>query len=184
MSLNCPICRTAGLEPAYLEADLPVAQCTNCRGVWVTSARYFGYVSLQSPEAASAPEIAAPAPDTPGMKICPECRKFMRYYPVGHGVAFGIDKCSTCGGVWLNDGEWAALKARGFHLKIHAVSSDIWQAAVERDQRAEHEAAAMQRRLGPVDFAELTRIVEWLRQNPHRAEILAHLQRGLEKQHE
>jgi Zn-finger nucleic acid-binding protein len=105
----------------------------------------------------------------------------MRYYPVGHGVSFGIDKCNTCGGVWLNDGEWTALRARGLHVKVHTISSDIWQAGVEREQRAEQDTAAMKRRLGEADFTELRRIVRWVNSHPHRVEILAYLQRGLEK---
>jgi Zn-finger nucleic acid-binding protein len=179
MAMLCPICRTATLGPEHLEPELPVDQCSNCRGTWITAARFFGFASGVSGQTLAIAS-ADPGPDSPEMKLCPACQKFMHYYSVGHGVAFGIDKCNTCGGVWLNVGEWAALKARGLHLKVHAISSDIWQAAVAREIRDRAEEDAMRKRLGAADYAELRRVAGWLEGHAHRTEIWAHLQRLVE----
>ena len=182
MSNHCPICKTPTLEAARLANNLEADVCTSCRGSWITSARYFGYLNEAGektedlvgfqPVESSAPPM--PAADSPSMKLCPACGKFMRYYPIGHGIAFGIDKCGTCGGVWLNHSEWDALVARKLHTKLHAVTSDAWQESVRKQLRAATERAALLRRLGEQDLAELDRITQWNEHHPERAVRLSH----------
>ena len=175
MTFLCPTCRTATMTSGHLETGLQTEQCATCHGYWITSARYFSYL-----EQAQATPLAPPPPaatEPSGMKMCPACRKFMHYYPVGHGLSFGIDKCNTCGGVWLDAGEWEALVQATFHLHLHAISSDAWQEQVQQQVRTAHEEAAMERRLGHEDYARLVEVARWMGQHPHRAEILAYLQR-------
>ncbi|NQZ56771.1 MAG: zf-TFIIB domain-containing protein [Lentisphaeraceae bacterium] len=40
----------------------------------------------------------------------------MRKCRVGHGLQFYVERCATCGGVWLDKNEWESLKAQGFHF--------------------------------------------------------------------
>jgi len=175
MGFLCPICKSATMVSAALEEGLPTERCTGCGGHWITSARYFGFLATADAHA-PVPENVATAPaDAPGLKMCPVCLKFMHYYEVGHGLPFGIDKCNTCGGVWLNAGEWESLKAHGFMRQLHAVSSDIWQAEVEKQRRADQEESAMRRRLGDADYAELQRVAAWLRGHGQKVEMFAYL---------
>ena len=175
MPLLCPTCGTATMEGSALATDLSTERCTTCQGHWITSARYFTYVAVA--QGTPVTKVTPIGSESPGMKLCPTCRKFMHYYPVGHGLPFGIDKCNTCGGVWLNAGEWEALVQAKMHLQMHAVSSDEWQAEVQRQIRAAQEEAATERRLGRDDYARMVQAAQWLRGHPHRAEILAYLQR-------
>jgi Zn-finger nucleic acid-binding protein len=177
MPFRCPVCKTPTLQPDTLDPDLPTDRCTTCGGHWITSARYFAYAAHAPGDA---PHVASDPPaDPPVPKFCPACTKFMRYYPVGHGVPFGIDKCGTCGGVWLNDGEWQALAARGFHRRLHAISSDAWQAEVSAEHRAQTDRHRVVRHLGETDVAELDRLIHWLDAHPHRTLAIAYLQRHL-----
>src|SRR4051812_43720432 len=163
MAFKCPICKTATIVAGSLEENLPTEMCSTCGGHWITSARYFSYVvTMGAVEAPQAGGVRAKA-DEPGVKLCPTCLKFMHYYRVGHGLPFGIDKCNTCGGVWLNAGEWEALKARGFLRQVHAITAEVWQEEVARQERARQEIAGMVRRVGEADFAEVQRVVLWLR---------------------
>jgi Zn-finger nucleic acid-binding protein len=177
MAFLCPHCTTATIEPAMLEEGLPADRCQTCGGHWITAARYFAYLAgengvLHVP--ATAGETAA---DSQGVRLCPTCGKFMRYYPVGHGIAFGINKCNTCGGIWLDGGEWEALRAHDLHRQLHAISSDVWQIEVHRQIRHDQEEASMLRRLGHADYQELRRVCAWLRGHAHRDELLAYLQK-------
>jgi Zn-finger nucleic acid-binding protein len=166
------------MEAAHLEPALETERCATCEGHWITSARYFAFLA-EVPAELPSPAIDPAAADSPAMKRCPSCMKFMHYYRVGHGLAFGIDKCNTCGGVWLNKGEWETLKQAGISRQLHAISSDVWQADVHEQTRAAAELAAMERRLGAADFAELRRVGQWLKDHPHRLEMLAYLQRHI-----
>jgi Zn-finger nucleic acid-binding protein len=179
MFMLCPTCHTNTLESAHLAPELPTESCTVCHGHWITSARYFSFAAVVqgSPVDPAPPGAGARlAGEAPGLKLCPACRKFMHYYPVGHGLAFGIDKCNTCGGAWLNAGEWEALVCAKLHMQLHAISSDVWQAEVQRQLRAAQEEAAMEKRLGHDEYARLVQTFLWLHAHPHRAEILAYLQ--------
>ena len=175
MTFLCPTCRTATMASGHLETGLQTEQCATCHGHWITSARYFCY--LEESQATPVAQHTPAASEPPGMKLCPVCRKFMHYYPVGHGLSFGIDKCNTCGGVWLDAGEWATLVEAKLHVQLHAISSDAWQEQVQQQVRTAQEEAAVERRLGKQDYARLVEVARWLRTHPHRAEILAYLQR-------
>ncbi len=176
MPFRCPSCRTASMEPTTLEPELPVDRCSTCLGAWITSARYFAYLAAISPGPRTLEPTVEAATDSPAVKICPTCLKFMRYYPVGHGLPFGIDKCNTCGGVWLNAGEWEALKAGGLERQVHAISADTWQHEIAHERQAAVQRAMLIKRIGAPDLAEIDRVAAWISGHAHRAELLAHLQ--------
>ena len=103
----------------------------------------------------------------------------MRYYPVGHGLAFGVDRCGDCGGFFLNAREWEALASHGLETRLHFIPSDAWQAEVARGLRTAHDAESLVRRLGAEDAAELERVTEWIAGHRHRDVMMAHLRERL-----
>jgi len=176
MARRCPQCKTPTFDSHQLASELDVICCTQCHGLFIASARYFAYLSASAGTAIE-PRADLPVIDSRELKLCPDCGKFMHYYPVGDGLSFGIDKCNTCGGIWLGAGEWEALCRGNLHRKLHAISSDIWQERVGRQTRAASERAAMLRRLGEEDLAKLESVSAWVQHHPHATEILAYLQR-------
>ena len=63
----------------------------------------------------------------------PESGTGMSRFKVGHGFAFSIFRSIT-GGVWLDGGEWEALRQRNFHDEIHLVFTAPWQKQVRTTQ--------------------------------------------------
>lgn len=185
MPLRCPACQTATFEPTHVESGPEANICTSCHALWIPLNRYFAFLanipsSLESCPGPASPQPAIEAgPDSPALKLCPACNKFMRYYPVGHGLEFGIDRCGSCGGFFLNALEWDALLAKGLHTKLHFIPSDAWQADVSRHARTAHDADALTKRLGPTDAAELHRITAWIANHTHRDLLVAHLRHHL-----
>jgi Zn-finger nucleic acid-binding protein len=185
MPLRCPACQTPTFEPTHVQGGPEAHVCTSCHALWIPLNRYFAFLSGLPASLDSCPGPASPqtpsdlGADSPALKLCPACNKFMRYYPVGHGLAFGIDRCGSCGGFFLNALEWDALLAKGLHTKLHFIPSDAWQADVSRHAKAAHDADALTKRLGPTDAAELHRITAWIASHPHRDLLLAHLRHHL-----
>lgn len=177
MGMRCPACQTHTFEAVKLAKGPAAMRCSACRSLWISLNHYFAFLENVPSGMADAPGPASPqpAPDSSAVKMCPQCAKFMRYYPVGHGLEFGIDRCGACGGFFLNDHEWDALVAAGLGTKLHFIPSDAWQAEVARTVKTVHDQEALARRLGAPDAAELERVTAWIGGHPHRDVLLAHL---------
>lgn len=182
--MRCPACRHPNLIRDALEPVLSAHFCRQCGGQWIEGAQYWRWLELTTDDNAAPASIHSAAPDSnagpplsePGKaRLCPECGRLLARTPVGHGVDFRVDHCTTCGGTWLDAGEWEALRSRGMHRNLHRVFSPAWAAEVSREeQRAAHEAMLIQL-FGPDDLAEMRRVSAWLRHHPKSRELVAAL---------
>jgi Zn-finger nucleic acid-binding protein len=183
MPVLCPECKTPTLEAGRLAEDLTTDRCRQCGGHWVTYNRYFAYVhgkpALKGAAAGDIGVEQAGPTDSRVIKVCPACARFMRYFPVAADLSFGIDICHACGGIWLNEGEWPVLVARGLHRQLHAIGTELWQAELAAKRRTLAEHAALVKRLGEADVVELERIVKWINGHAQRMVVVAHLQQQL-----
>jgi Zn-finger nucleic acid-binding protein len=178
--MRCPVCKHRTLTPTAMEEGLAARHCGACGGRWLRADAYARWRSRRGgdlPEHLA--EEGAPAPPTepPGARLCPECGHILTRCRVGHGVGFALDACRTCGGVWLDAGEWEALRARNLHDDIHRIPSAAWQREVRAAERDEERERLLLERFGPADLAELRRVKAWLDAHPSRAEMLAFLSR-------
>lgn len=181
--MECPLCKTTHLEITELEPGLASRTCHSCGGYLVELDRYLDWASRQTTTAPADAAISiVPAADSGPGKLCPSCGGFMIRYQVGHGVGFCVDRC-RCGRIWLDRDEWAVLKAKGLHGRMHLFASEAWQGEI-RDQ-ARHESyrqtvlAALEGRLGdvinPEDLRRLKEIRQWLDGHPAKAQMFAYL---------
>ena len=120
--MQCPVCKKHTMGPRDLDADFSCMACAECSGLCITRA---GYDAWRARQLAELPEISSDARveviETHKAKLCPQCGRLMLPYRVGHGLAFSIDYCSACGGIWLDGNEWEAIKARNLHDKLHEI---------------------------------------------------------------
>ena len=173
--MKCPLCKTPSLDATVLAPDLEGCICGECNGVWIARAKYDAWrkrLPKDIPETASDAEFSVN--DTRGAKICPQCGHLLLPYRVGHGLAFSIDYCGACGGVWCDRNEWDAIKARNLHDNLHDIVSAHWQNAV---RRADVDAAVEQtyRRVLGDAYDKAAEVREWLRNEPRRSTLLAFL---------
>jgi Zn-finger nucleic acid-binding protein len=113
--------------------------------------------------------------DSVAAKLCPECGRFLIRHKVGHGVDFCIDRCTACGGIWLDANEWQQLRRRGLHDDLHFVFSAAWQAGLHREDDLTRHEHMLAQKLGAADAAEIRRIKQWIDAHPHRAALCAYL---------
>lgn len=172
MSMKCPVCHIT-LNLRSLEPNLPSRACAQCGGQWIEGARYFRWLETRKNEPeVQAAEVQEAPPDAPARaKICPTCGRLLGHSKVGHGVAFELDRCGGCGGIWFDANEWETLESRGLHDDVHFVFSAAWQAQVAREERERRHQAMLLEKLGPDDLSEIQRIRRWLDEHPRRAEL-------------
>lgn len=175
--MRSPAAPGVGLVTEELEPGLKGMRCPKTGGVWLRAEAYRRWRASDPGDAPAdaLPDAGEPGEDSPAGKRCPEDGYFLIRHAVGHGVSFHVERCGHCGGVWLDAGEWEALRAHGLGRSLHLVFTSAWQADVGRQQR---EALAEQRLtqwLGEADYAEAKRIRAWIDGHERSYELRAFL---------
>lgn len=176
--MNCPSCKIVALQTTQLEENLPALNCSECRGHWVQGAAYWKWLEVHG---ANLPEREGDGADeinvaeTSEVKSCPECRRFMVKYLVGHGMAFSLDQCAACKGVWFDTNEWETLASRNLHDDIHGIMTAPWQAQAVKEKTRRRLEEIYTSKYGPQDYAEIKRVRSWLDAHPRKHELLAYL---------
>lgn len=115
---TCPACG-APLQSRTLHGQ-DIDRCPSCRGVYfdageleavVGLVREFEQVELTEPEIES-----ARAREPSRTLRCPADGEEMEKYEIGGEV---VDRCARCSGIWLDDGEVAALKLAEQHIRSY-----------------------------------------------------------------
>ncbi len=165
------------MEEVTLESGLRAYHCQRSGGYYITSADYMQWLQQQPARLPHLPKEGEPTaanPDPSPALICPETGTLMTRAKVGHGFGFSIDRSIT-GGVWLEKGEWEALKERNFHDEIHLIFTAPWQKHI-RDERARKAYEnTLETALGNLLLDRLTAVRDELAEHPHRNLAIAYL---------
>lgn len=184
--MKCPVCKTTRLEPGELESGLPARRCGTCGGQFLRLERYLAWLRrhpADSPDGGGAMAAGPPVADSGPGKLCPACGAFLIRHEVGDGLAFHVDRCGRCGGFWLDAGEWASLRRRGLHRRVHHVCSTSWQRHVKRQRRRRQYRRVvtrvldgrLRRQVGEADVGRLKALKQWLDTHPARAALYTYL---------
>lgn len=165
------------MERITLESGLHAYRCPTTGGHYITTADYMGWLQQQPARLPHLPKTdftsVLTSKQTSAL-ICPESGTIMQRFKVGHGFEFAIDR-SIAGGVWLDNGEWEALKERNFHDEIHLVFTAPWQKHVREDQAQEAYYSMLKSTLGIELFERLDALKTELADHPQRNPALAFL---------
>ncbi|MBE9066101.1 zf-TFIIB domain-containing protein [Leptolyngbya cf. ectocarpi LEGE 11479] len=175
--MYCPCCETSHLKRERLDQHLAVHACETCEGQWVSSYDYWHWLEWQPSNGkikhCDALDISDRVSDNRRASFCPECNHLMRRAKVGHGLEFYLDRCSHCGGIWFDRGEWDILQVHNIHNKVHLVFSEPWQSQIRQAEFNRVLEETYRSALGDEDYAQALRIRSWLEQHPHRDYILS-----------
>jgi Zn-finger nucleic acid-binding protein len=172
-SLHCPVCKTHNLNAVELDSKLSAFACLACGGNWLNSTQYLEWLDQQVANLPEKPADGAPltVSDQQQAKLCPECKRIMLRYRVGHGLGFSVDQCAACNGVWLDSHEWEVLKRRNLHDDINAIFTAPWQNET-RQEEARARLDAIYAKQFKEDYEEIKRIRRWLDGHPDRERII------------
>lgn len=179
INMKSPLGDHPAMERATLDEGLTVFRCPESGGIYIPLEQYWrwrknaGDKGAEHDPAGGAPPVSE---HDDAVKICPESGMLMTRYRVGHGLPFRIDR-SVTGGIWLDAGEWEALKAGGLHRNLHLVFTAPWQKAIRDSEGAVQYETRLRERLGDEFFERLVSIRDEIRGHPSGAEALAFLQR-------
>ncbi len=175
--MNCPACKTSVLQLCPVDDRPDRLRCDRCNGEWIKGLNYWRWLHAHGQNLPERTPSAAdpPVADSPQAKLCPGCGRLLRRGRVGHGVEFCIERCSACGGIWLDRNEWEVLAAHNLHDDLHFIFSAAWQQRVtHQEERLAHEkrVAAL---LGPAAFTRVSEFKHWAQTHCQRHVIMAYL---------
>jgi len=149
-TLTCPRCQVA--LRSHTLGPVVVDGCATCGGLWFDTDELAqlargGQETVVAAEGVFAPPAAAADP-LPAKGLCPRCRAPLYAFAFAHTPGVMLDACPDCRGVWIDDGELAAI---GQRLAPKAVPAEQPGAAqptarpVSVRQKARQALAFMQR---------------------------------------
>lgn len=171
-------CEAQGtLAPVQL-VEGPVANgCPACGGAALEMDDYRRWREQASVDASAAAGVLV-VEDHPAARPCPSCARLMQRVRVGGTPDFRIDRCAACALVWLDRGEWDALRAAGLAGRIDEILSERWQRDLQAHEARVRREAQLREKHGDACVDELARVHAWLQGQPHREELLALLRAG------
>ncbi|NET31130.1 MAG: zf-TFIIB domain-containing protein [Cyanothece sp. SIO1E1] len=171
----CPKNNQVGLVDQTLDVGLAVKCCPDCRGTWIPSAAYeswqAGLPSLPEPNVEAVlsknldVDFVQSSLDTRA-SLCPACGRYLSRAKVNFKTPFYVERCSSCGGIWCDLGEWDILKKLGLHTCIEQLFSSEWQARVREYQHAKRERQAMIEKLGEDLASQVFQLAQRLEAHP------------------
>jgi len=113
--LRCPRCIRPPLEMTLYEGR-QVDLCRRCGGLWCRPSQWdkeaLGSITTIIREGQRAREEGPALPTVvrhEGRRFCPQCHERLAAWEVGGDAGVDLDRCDSCGGVWLEPGEWDQL---------------------------------------------------------------------------
>lgn len=175
--MRSPVYPEVNLEPKEIEPGLMTYECPRSGGVWITLGAFEQWKAQQSSKTFAVSNHSPVAVDDSKLPalICPESGCVLLRYKVGHGLQFHVDRSPVTGGIWLDRGEWEALRQKGLHVDLNL----IFTASYQRDVRAVEYASSLERafreRIGEPDFGRVKEFKAWMTQHTRSNDILCYL---------
>jgi Zn-finger nucleic acid-binding protein len=184
--VQCPKDRKTELVDGVLADGLAVKCCPDCKGTWIPLEDYETWQSHQPavevralPTTLNVDYVQSPY-DTKAA-LCPACSYYLSRAKVSLKTPFYVERCSNCGGVWCDRGEWEILERLGLHTSIERLFTSEWQTKVKEQDYAEKERRATVEKLGDELAARVFELAELLENHPNGDFGVAYLMRRFEK---
>jgi Zn-finger nucleic acid-binding protein len=185
--MNSPFSPDVLMHTREIEPGLVVYECPASGGLWIPLQAYLSWKEQQPDLPVTANTDGSPVfSDEPKHRalICPESGRLLLRYRVGHGLTFHIDRSPATGGVWLDKGEWEALKGKGLHISLHLIFTAAYQRQIRSSEYSQTLTETFRDRIGPGDFAKVTEFANWLNHHPKGRDICCYLLDNLEQKSE
>ena len=170
--MNCPKCHII-LHQKQLSEQLQGFHCPKCQGHWMPFENYLHW--QQSKKVIPDYKKTSEVNDYREALICPVCGKIMRKYQTTCQLAFNLDRCSQCNGIWFDQYEWDKIIEAGLCRQLHFIFTAHWQKKLKREKSALSIHEDTLKKLGRDDTEKVTALKEWIKNHPQRQFILGYL---------
>jgi Zn-finger nucleic acid-binding protein len=176
--LHSPVHPDTTMQLTEIEPGLFAYACQKSNGVWIPRPSYLDWKAHHKNDKSELPAGYVPeiADDSrrPAL-ICPESGRLLIRYRVGHGLKFHVDFSAETGGMWLDRGEWEALKSKGLHVELNLVFTASYQRQIRNEEHEKALEETFRERIGQEDFEKVAAFKQWLAAHSHQRSIRCYL---------
>lgn len=104
--INCPKCSSEALVETPALGNIPLDVCPNCSGIWFDKGELEALLKQSQGEATADFNLINPKAES---LTCPRCSKMMSRGGLVNPLLL-VDKCQSCGGIWLDARELNLVK--------------------------------------------------------------------------
>ena len=103
---NCPKCPSETLVETPALGNIPLDVCPGCSGIWFEKGELEALLKQSQGGGAADLELINPKAEGP---VCPSCKIKMSHGGLVNPLLL-VDKCHSCGGIWLDARELDLIK--------------------------------------------------------------------------
>lgn len=172
--MNCPKCKDIDLRKKEFNSPY---RCNKCWGMWLEFDKIPRFFEKMNEEISG--EAAENFHDGK-TGFCPCGHGLMTRAKVeGMENSFYLEKCSSCGGIWFDRGEWQKIVENSLADNLN----DIWCASWQAQQRKKKTRASYleinKRVLGEDVFEKIIELSKILKDHPDKGRAVALLQQEI-----
>jgi Zn-finger nucleic acid-binding protein len=170
--VNCPKCKTVELQalnsaaPFVGETALPL-RCPRCRGFWVRGHSLSALHESGVIDELDETDVVRHEEDR-RTGLCPEGHGILSRAKVAWHDPYYLERCSKCGGLWLDAGEWKRLVAENMIAHLDEIWAPSWRRELLRLEGESHERERLRERFGDELAEKLESLASSLASHPHR----------------
>ena len=171
--MNCPKCPSASLKPKSFNSPL---YCENCGGMWIEFDKLPEFI--KNPD--ENPVVASSSDQNDArVGFCPEGHGIMNRAKIDVQKPFYLEKCSSCGGIWFDNGELEKVLSSNLTHDINDFWCKSWQNKQRKEKDRETYLANNRRILGKEVFDQIIDLSKILKGHPDKGRALALLQQEI-----
>lgn len=163
--MDCPRCEGKLATETY--GGVEIDRCTRCKGIWMDAEelRRARREFLEGGAGALDGQSPAVSDGTKAERVCPRDGAKLETFNYAYSSGIEVDRCGRCGGLWLDNGEFAKIEdflRRAETSELPADAKLAIASAKERVLTKELERRAQAKRRGPGGSSPIMRLVGWL----------------------
>lgn len=172
--MKCPKCKTTDLKKNAF--NRPFA-CPDCKGIWIEN-NDAAAVSESVPVEPESLQAGGGSMDEK-TGICPAGHGIMLRAKVEIEDPFYLEKCSKCGGIWFDAGEWQRLAQSHLAENLSDFWTQSWQRKQQKEKNRQHFLTLNKRLLGESMFHSIMELATSLKDHPEKIHALALLRQEI-----
>ncbi|NEQ52752.1 MAG: hypothetical protein F6K11_21880 [Leptolyngbya sp. SIO3F4] len=187
----CPKHPQETLLPSQLVEGLQAHSCSICSGSWLIAEDYQKWQAVHADTSLTIDKLTVPINCETDYQpsrydnragLCPTCGFYLVRSRINlQKVAFFIERCPGCQGIWCDQGEWEILNELGLNAYLPVLFTDEWHSHARIAEAEFRERTATAEKLGPEIAEKLFELSQLLEKHPNGDFGVAYLMRQFEK---
>ena len=160
--MKCPKCKTSELKKSSYNSPF---FCQGCGGMWLLNTSNFDLnnISIENIDESIVEN------DHDGVTgLCPSGHGIMIRAKVEIDEPFYLEKCTSCGGIWFDKGEWHRIAENNLAEDLGMIWSKSWQRKQSQEKHRENFLNTNRKMLGEEIFNTIIELSEKLKQHPEK----------------